>query len=563
MGKYNLKNGFAMRTHRKRKLPKHHARKGAIVPLFALLLPVLLIACGFAINLAYMQVVTTELKIATDCAAHAGGRAMSVAQNEASLTVQQKRDYAIESGIEKAQELAGINTVMGRQLSVGDEGSGSEIEIGFGSSVRADNGFGMYEYTETDLADVLDGSQRPSSLRVTGKINLPLIFRVMSTASKGNGPSRDSTGFAPQRRSVATQVNRDVALVLDRSGSMLYFRDEDLLEETIDDLYNTVRRFRRYYYSSDRNSPDYFRFQWVEDGTPTPDHWDGPYNQTNARLISASERNDAKASLYQREYTDNVIYQLERWTNPDHHTLGLRYSESWQNNSTQSDFDPEDDQFSYGDREDLTQAMALYARDYDNSYRAGIDGAPRHSRWYLLYEGVDAFLNVLDITDQEELVSLVTFNNNARLDFNLQKSTDDDGQAPHVSEGYPNIRRLIAGITPDGGTAVGDGLLEGLPPLIPGDNSSSLARPFAAKTIVVLTDGASNSGTNPSAAVSEIVGTANVTIHTVTFTPGADQTAMQEVAEAGHGRHYHDDDGSQLVAIFEEIANNLPTILTE
>ena len=558
------KNRIAMGTNLKRQ-----ARKGAIVPLFAILLPVLLVFCGFAINLAYMQVITTELKIATDCAAHAGGRAMSVAQDDAHLTTQEKRDHAIEEGIAKAQELAALNTVLGRQLSVGGEGSGSGVEVGFGSSVRADNGRGMYEYTEANIDDVMSGDQRPSSLHVVGNINMPLIFRVMNSSASAGGPARSITDFAPSRRSVATQVNRDVALVLDRSGSMLYFRDEDLLEDTIDDLYSTVRRFRRYYYSSDRNSPDYYRSQWVEDGMPTPDNWDGPYGSRDSRLISTSERDDAKEGIYDRKYSDNVIYQLERWNNPTN-TMGLQYSESFQNNSAHSDFDPEDEQHSYGDREELTQAMAIYARDYDNKYRDGETnaalrdaGAPRHSRWALLYEGVEAFLDVLDLTDQEELVSLVTFNSAARLDFNLQKSTDDNGEEPYISDGYPNIRRVIAGITPYGGTAVGDGMLEGLPPLIPGDDSTSLARPFAAKTIVVLTDGVSNAGTDPGEAVSEIVGEEAVTIHTVTFTSGADQTAMQSVAEAGNGRHYHDDDGTRLVAIFEEIANNLPTILTE
>ena len=35
------------------------------------------------------------------------------------------------------------------------------------------------------------------------------------------------------------------------------------------------------------------------------------------------------------------------------------------------------------------------------------------------------------------------------------------------------------------------------------------------------------------------------------------------VAAIGGGTHYHADDGESLIAIFEEIANNLPTILTE
>jgi len=239
MGMLKSKNRFLRRSN----------RNGAIVPLFALLLPVLLIFCGFAINLAYMQVVTTELKIATDCAAHAGGRAMSVAQSDESLTIQQKRDLAIEAGISKARELASINTILGRQLSVGEDGSGSDVEIGFGSSIRANNGFGMYEYTETALADVLSGESRPSSLHVVGNMNLPMIFRVMNNTASATGPARNITGFSPTRRSVATQVNRDVALVLDRSGSMLYFRDEDGFEDTIDALFSAIRTFRWYFYT--------------------------------------------------------------------------------------------------------------------------------------------------------------------------------------------------------------------------------------------------------------------------------------------------------------------------
>ena len=558
MGILTSTNRTAYRTSR-----KGNDRKGAIVPLFALLLPVILIFCGFAINLAYMQVVTTELKIATDCAAHAGGRAMSVAQDDPNATAQEKRDLAVEAGISKATEIATVNTVLGRQLSVGGEGSDSEIEIGFGSSVRSNNGYGMYEYTELETEEVLNGDSRPSSLHVQGNMNVPLLFRVMSNVETANSPARNITEFAPTRRSVATQVNRDVALVLDRSGSMLYFRNEELLTETIDELYDTIRDFDLYRFSSNPNSNNYNRGRYHERGLPVPDGWFGPIDSGRGRLISSDERDDAKANVYSRSYSDNLIYQLERATNPKH-TLGLRYSESRQNDTRYRDYDPDDDQNSFGDRGELTQSMAIYARDYDQEYRPDKDGFIRESRWALLYDGVGAFLDVLDLTDQEELVSLVTFNDEARLDFNLQKSTADDGSSPYVTGGYPNIRRLIASITPDGGTAIGDGMLEGLPPLIPGDDDTSLARPFAAKTIVVLTDGTNSPGSrDPGEAVEEIVGEANVTIHTVTFSAGADQAAMESVAEAGHGRHYHDDDGSMLIAIFEEIANNLPTILTE
>ena len=55
----------------------------------------------------------------------------------------------------------------------------------------------------------------------------------------------------------------------------------------------------------------------------------------------------------------------------------------------------------------------------------------------------------------------------------------------------------------------------------------------------------------------------NVIIHTVTFTEGAVQAPMMEVARLGGGRHYHAENGDLLIDTFEEIANNLPTVLTQ
>ena len=542
------------------KISKLSNRRGAVIPLFAILLPVLLIFCGFAINLAYMQVVSTEMKIATDCAAHAGGRAMSVSQEDGTgKTLQERRDLAIEAGIDKAEELAGINEILGRQLSVGGPGSGSDIEIGFGRSIRGNNGFGMYEYTQLPDSEVASGASRPSSLHVSANLDVQLPFRVLSTGS--------TTSFSPSRRSVATQVDRDVALVLDRSGSMLHYFDADLLEETIRDLYEEIRPFQLYAYF--RPSTPSLRGawvgRWIENDTPVPNNWEGPitfFGTSNFRLISLNERNDALAHVANRNFSDNVIYQLERWTNPDH-TLELEYSESYQNIPGQSDYDPDDDQLPQGDRDDLTQPMAIFARDYEKEYRAGVPGSPRFSRGDLQAQGVDAFLNVLEVTDQEELVSLVTFNDEARVDWELQRSIDDAGGQPVINGSYANIRRELHTLTPGGGTAIGSGLLTAVPLIFPGPNdTASIARPFAAKTIVVLTDGQNNSGEfSPLEAGLKITDKANVTIHTVTLSAGAQ--SLNDVAQAGQGQSYHDNDGSNLVAIFEEIANTLPTILTE
>ena len=534
----------------KHKIAKQYDRRGAIVPMFALLLPLLIIFCAFAVNLAYMQVVSTELKIATDCAAHAGGRAMSVAQDDETLTTPEKRELAIESATAIAQQIVNANPIIGRQVSVGGQGSGADIEVGFGRSLRSNNGQGRYDYTVLDTADVASGASVPSSFHVSSNLTAPLPFPVLGS---------NISSFSPTRRTVATQVNRDVALVLDRSGSMLHFRDRGLLDDTLDELHDTSRTFNRYRLSSDPSSSEYNLFLWVEDGMPIPSEWSGPTETETRPLISDDEHDDARGHVQRRNFSDNVIYQLERFGNPNH-TLGLSYSESAQNNPNESNFDPNDGQSAVGDLGELTQPTAMYARDYERDVHS-----PRFSRSDLMIKGVEAFLAVLEDTPQEELVSLVTFSHEVELEYNLQRSTDDDGLEPFIPLNYPNIRRELIEIDPRGGTAIGDGLLQGLVPLFPdSDDASSIARPFAAKTIVILTDGGNTAGTEPEDAVAQILQNEDATtIHTVTFTSGADRAAMEAIAAAGGGRNFHDDDGSNLVPIFEEIANTLPTILTE
>ncbi len=494
---------------------KQDRRTGAIVPLFAVMLPVILVFAGFAINLAYMQLASTQLKIATDAASHAGGRAMSIHQTT-------------DAAIAQAELTIQANRVAGRVLSVGADGQSgngeNQVQIIFGKSIRGNNGYGMYEFEEVSKSDVDNGIKRATSVGVIGNLQLPMVFNTMAVST-----------FTPVRRSIATQVDRDIALVLDRSGSMLYFRDDTKLKATIDTLYDTYETITEPAYTKYHYWSRSYYGSWRDRGYWTPadasssweirnssDTIEVPASTTTQRLISSSERNNAKStrSLYNQDFSDNVIYQLEKYSNPGH-TLGDSYSSS--------------------ESSQLTSDMAIYCHDWEYS-----SIAPRYSRWYYLDLGVDAFIDVLEITDQEELLSLVTFSSSATLEFNLTKA-------------YTPVRNRVRTIYPTGNTAIGDGMLTGFTPLIKG----AAARPFAAKTIVVLTDGENNYGTDPGEAVKEIIGQYDVTIHTVTFSPGADKDAMIAVAKAGHGRHYHADDGTALVQIFEEIANNLPTILTE
>jgi Flp pilus assembly protein TadG len=51
-------------------------RRGATLPTFAAVLPLILMFAAFAINLAYIQLCRTQMRVAVDAAAHAGGRRM-------------------------------------------------------------------------------------------------------------------------------------------------------------------------------------------------------------------------------------------------------------------------------------------------------------------------------------------------------------------------------------------------------------------------------------------------------------------------------------------------------
>src|SRR3954468_13380242 len=59
------------------------SRHGAMLVLVAVCLPLCIIMAAFAINVAWMQLVRTELRTSTDAAARAGGKELSLSQSVA------------------------------------------------------------------------------------------------------------------------------------------------------------------------------------------------------------------------------------------------------------------------------------------------------------------------------------------------------------------------------------------------------------------------------------------------------------------------------------------------
>ena len=171
---------------------------------------------------------------------------------------------------------------------------------------------------------------------------------------------------------------------------------------------------------------------------------------------------------------------------------------------------------------------------------------PGGNRWRDLKNAVTAFLNALTTTPQDELVGVVTYSSSSTLDENM---TLDYGQ----------LMTTIDGLSVGGMTAIGRGIQDG----IDGVTAPSFARANAAKTIVVMTDGQHNTGILPESVALIAHIDDGITVHTITFGSGADKSHMRLVASNGGGRHWHADDQAELIAVFEEIANNLPTLLTE
>ncbi len=173
----------------------HRDHKGAITVLVALLLPVLIMVMAFAINVAWMELARTELQVATDAAVRAGGRTYAMT---GSMT----------DAIAAARDAGSRNSVAGVPLRL------KNSDLVFGVANRP-NLSSRYSFTASNGAC---NALQLTSRRTTGSLDGPVPMLLPSIL----GTSR----FQPTQNAMATQVELDVALVVDRSGSMAYANNE-------------------------------------------------------------------------------------------------------------------------------------------------------------------------------------------------------------------------------------------------------------------------------------------------------------------------------------------------
>lgn len=169
-------------------LRKNAMRRGAIMILTVLLLPVLVLLVGFAVDFAHMQKVRTELRRSTDLAAKVGSSVLADTADTA-LARQAAKDIAV------------LNKVNGMGLSLTDS------QIIFGTSQRQPNG--TWDFTA--------GGALPNAVQIFGRRTATSIDGDVKSYF---GALYGKPSFEPQFTAIGAFVNSDIVLVLDRSSSM-------------------------------------------------------------------------------------------------------------------------------------------------------------------------------------------------------------------------------------------------------------------------------------------------------------------------------------------------------
>ena len=171
------------------------ARAGAAIVFMLFVLIAMLLLAAFAINLAHIQLVRTEMQVATDASARAASKVFT-----------SSGDFS--RAVAAAQSLANRNLVNSSPLQL------RQSDFQFGTSTR-ESLDERYQYQS--------GGGDPNALhlrvtKATGTASGPV---ALAFPSFGGRRFTDLTSEA-----IVTQVELDIALVVDRSGSMAYAAQE-------------------------------------------------------------------------------------------------------------------------------------------------------------------------------------------------------------------------------------------------------------------------------------------------------------------------------------------------
>ena len=186
-------NSIALRRNRTR-ASRVRSRRGSILMLAGAAFFALVALAGLSINVAYMELVRTEQRLATDAAAKAALVVLGQSQSQTQAR-------------QAAKAIAALHRVAGRSVVLDD----SDIEIGASTG----NANGTYSFNQSaSSSSVVNNSVRVNSnlsKMQGGGIPTILLPQMMGL-----------TTFTSQQTAVSTRIDMDVCLVVDRSGSMAW-----------------------------------------------------------------------------------------------------------------------------------------------------------------------------------------------------------------------------------------------------------------------------------------------------------------------------------------------------
>lgn len=180
------------------------------------------------------------------------------------------------------------------------------------------------------------------------------------------------------------------------------------------------------------------------------------------------------------------------------------------------------------------------------------------SRWGALDDAVRVFVDALDTTPFTEHVGLVSFSSAATWAGFPNTVSDIDQPLDEDTTLITSAMDRISARVFNGMTNTSAGIDNGIVVL----TDPSRARPFAVKTMVLLTDGFPTQGRSPVLAAQDAARN-DIVVHVITFGADFNRSLMKDLAAIGNGNYYHAPDSATLNQVFREIALSLPVMLTE
>ena len=421
-------------------------RRGGALVMVCLLLALFFVAAAFSIDIARVQLTQIELQAAADAGARAGAEAIARGVGDPDNLL--AAEAAIRAEIEMVTNL---NTTLGQQLSLDSVGG---VEFGRATGT----GTIVFQPTATGGFDNM-----ANAVRVRPEVSsLRMLFGSITGLSS----------VSPSQQSAAMVQQRDIVVVLDKSGSM-FDRDAGLIPVT--DYVDELRSIEE----------DLF--------APGDAHYDQTRFEETSGYYSLTRRQALKLALFHfRKEVDES-------------------------------------------RGDEQLGLVSYATAADDPFSA---------------------LDSPSTIDLESPIGGAL--RDALLDDSPANLVDGALLEPEAS-GYANFDFNFIKMRGEGSTHIAHGIDRGVEVLFgPG------RREHATPVLIVMTDGNHmESGSPEESATNAMAAHPNLYIYTITFGAGANQTAMQAVAETGRGEHHHATDVNTLVSAFRELARTSGVTLIE